>query len=71
MKNYNVYEQRLPIHGGKDSKGNVVWIANLILMGHITNLPGQCPIAQARERFKVRHPVLHQLDANGDEVWRQ
>ena len=72
MKNYNVYEQRFPLKADyKDAKGNQVWLANLVLMGQIRAEFGRCPIEQAKERFKVRHPVLHELDHNGDEVWRR
>lgn len=64
MTEYNVYEQRPPIRSGKDGQGNVNWMANLVFLGGVR---GPDAINKAKEKFKVRHPVLHELDFRGEE----
>lgn len=77
MKRYNVYEQRRPSRievrdagTGKVIQDKCYFVANIALMGQIRVLDGQCPLAVARERFMVRHPMVHELDNLGDEIRR-
>lgn len=65
MTNYNVYEQRRPtrIMNAREP----YWEANLAFMGQLRANDERQAMEQARSRFMVRHPVLHELDENGDE----
>lgn len=69
MKNWNVYEQLFPLNGGRVN-GNVVFQANLAFRGKIRASSGEQAIDAAKERFRLKHPMVHELNDMGDELWR-